>query len=543
MPGSMKAGFMAAVSTVAVSLAVTVIATPALGSPPVASSAGTDGPAVGPNLTFTTLNLGALGGRYSSAEAVSGTIVVGWWRTAAGDFHAFAYDLAADEPVMQDLGTLGGRDGSATDVDGTIVVGWAERASGERHAFAYDLAADEPILQDLGTLGGRDSEAAAVSGTVVVGWAQTASGERHAFAYDLAADEPVMHDLGHLGGPYSRATAVDGSVVVGVAATSSYHPGDPEFEAHAFAYDLSAAAPAMTDLGTLGGSTSIASDVDGDLVVGSSNTTANPPHAFAYDLGAAEPVMQDLGTLDGNSYSQAAAVDGGVVVGESAPTGRYYPSAFVFDVTARGPAMRDFSTLGTSKSWATGIAGDVVIGGWRRGWPLSRITKHAFAHDLAAADPRSLVLGGWRGSTAEDIDGNVVVGANTYRSRTQYATAWVLRETTRPMLTFQRFEHQVGEGVGRVTVRVERYGSTDRAVTVRYRTHSSTATAGKDFVSTSGELRFAPGVTSRSFSLKILNDRRAEKNEDLVLTLSRPSRPGLLGSPSWTEVRITKNDR
>ena len=136
----------------------------------------------------------------------------------------------------------------------------------------------------------------------------------------------------------------------------------------------------------------------------------------------------------------------------------------------------------------------------------------------------------------------MVVGANSYGSRIQHATAWVLRETTRPMLGFRRFERQVKEGVGRVTVRVERYGRTDRAVTVRYRTRSDTAMAGKDFVSTSGEVRFAPGVTSRSFTVKILNDRRAEGNEDLVLTLSRPSRPGLLGSPSRTEIRITKND-
>jgi hypothetical protein len=43
--------------------------------------------------------------------------------------------------------------------------------------------------------------------------------------------------------------------------------------------------------------------------------------------------------------------------------------------------------------------------------------------------------------------------------------------------------------------------------------------------------------------VKILNDRRAERHEDLVLVLSRPSRPALLGSPRWTELRITKNDR
>jgi probable HAF family extracellular repeat protein len=544
MQRSLGARFLAAAFTAA-SLVVAVIATPMSGSASAASTTEADGGAAGSNLTVTTHNLGALDGRYSRAEAVSGSVVVGWLRTASGDFHAFAYDLAAAEPVMHDLGTLGGADSDAVAVDGTVVVGTSDTASGERHAFAYDLAAAEPVMQDLGTLGGRNSVAAAVDGTVVVGWADTASGDLHAFAYDLAADGPVMRDLGHLGGPYSRATAVDGDVVVGVSAAGDfYNPGDPEYQAHAFAYDLAADEPVMQDLGTLGGSASIATDVDGDVVVGWSHTTANPTHAFAYDLAADVPVMEDLGTLEGDSFSEAVAVDGGMVVGESVPTGRYYPSAVAYDLAAPEPAMRDFSALGRSKSWATGIAGDVVIGGWRRGWPLARVTKHAFAHDLGAEDPRSLVLGTWRGSTAEDVDGNVVVGSRTYgSSRKYYATAWVLRETSRPMFGFRRFQDQVKEGVGRVRVRVERYGRTDRAVTVRYRTRSSTATAGKDFVSASGKLRFAPGVTSRSFRVKILNDRRAERHEDLVLQLSRPSRPAVLGSPRWTELRIAKNDR
>ena len=505
-----------------------------------------------PHLTFTTHNLGARGERYSFGNAVSGSVVVGDLRMSSGAFHPFAYDLAAAEPVMQDLGTLGGRgrDGisTATAVDGTIVVGAAETTSGERHAFAYDLGADRPVMRDLGTLGGPYSRAAAVDGTIVVGSAQTASGAWHAFAYDLAADKPVMHDLGNLGGPYSRAVAVDGTIVVGVSSTDRYPQGDPEYMVHAFAYDLAAAEPEMIDLGTLGGTTSVATGVEGHLVVGWSNTTDGPRRAFAYDLAADAPRMQDLGTLAGDSGSDAVDVDGGVVVGMSVPAGHHASRrAVAYDLAAPEPAVRNVTTLGIASSWATGVSDDVVVvGGWRRSWPLEKrdVVEHAFAHYLAANDPRTVVLGDWRGSTATNVDGSVVVGTRYYgASRTPYATAWVLRETTRPMLGFRRYAHEVKEGVGRVTVRVERYGRTDRAVTVRYRTRAGTATAGKDFVSTSGKLRFPAGVTSRSFTVKILNDRRAERNEDLVLSLSRPSRPGLLGSPSWSELRIATNDR
>ncbi|HET7735759.1 MAG TPA: Calx-beta domain-containing protein [Nocardioidaceae bacterium] len=526
MQRATRRGFLAAVTTAAASLGLTLLAAPVAG-----------GEAALSNLAVTTHDLGSLGGRWGRAEAVSGSVVVGQAGTASGDYHAFAYDLAADEPVIRDLGTLGGKLSSATDVDGSIVVGWAETASG-RHAFAYDLAADEPVMRDLGTLGGHNSEAVAVEGGVVVGWAETEPSGRRAFAYDLADDEPVMQDLGTLGGPYSAASAVDGDVVVGTASTAS----DPtDWKGHAFAYDLGAAEPAMTDLGTLGGRYSGASAVDGNLVVGWSG--AKGRHAFVYDLQAPEPAMRNLGTLDGDTTSEAAAVDRGVVVGTSFVAGSLPKTAFAVDLRTPQAEMQDFSTLGDVRSWARDVSADIVIGDWLREWG-NPSAYHAFAHDLGGHQPRSLVLGGWRGSWATDIDGDVVVGSTIVDGAgTQRPTAWVLQETGQPLFAFHRSEHQVKEGVGRAAIRVERYGSTDRGVTVRYRTRSASATAGKDFVSTSGELRFAAGVTSRSFTLKVLNDRRAEKNEDLVLTLSRPSAPAQLGSPSWTEIRITKNDR
>jgi hypothetical protein len=136
------------------------------------------------------------------------------------------------------------------------------------------------------------------------------------------------------------------------------------------------------------------------------------------------------------------------------------------------------------------------------------------------------------------VDGDVVVGMINQR-----ATAWVLRETNRPMFAFQRFDHGVKEGVGRATVRVTRYGRTDRAVIVRYRTRSDTAKAGQDFVRRSGKLRFARGVTQQKFTVKILNDRWDEEQESLLLILSRPSSPAVLGSPSWSQLRIEDNDR
>ena len=92
----------------------------------------------------------------------------------------------------------------------------------------------------------------------------------------------AVDQLGTLGGASSEATDVDDQVVVGTADTA-------DEETHAFAYDLAAAKPSMVDLGTLGGGFSDATAIDDGTVVGESALPEAGSHAFAYDLGAASP--------------------------------------------------------------------------------------------------------------------------------------------------------------------------------------------------------------------------------------------------------------
>src|SRR4051812_44264560 len=68
----------------------------------------------------------------------------------------------------------------------------------------------------------------------------------------------------------------------------------------------------VTDLGTLGGATSSAADVNesGD-VVGSSRTASGQVHAFLWHAGS----MHDLGTLGGPGSAATGLNDLGAVVG------------------------------------------------------------------------------------------------------------------------------------------------------------------------------------------------------------------------------------
>ena len=114
-----------------------------------------------------------------------------------------------------------------------------------------------------------------------------------------------MTDLGTLGGSESRATDVnaDGSVVVGGADNGA---GDR----HAFRW--TSASNTMTDLGTLGGSMSQAFGVSGDgsIVVGWSNNAGGETRPFIWSVNE----IQDLENLQ-SSVGRLAA-DRGRVLGQ-----------------------------------------------------------------------------------------------------------------------------------------------------------------------------------------------------------------------------------
>ena len=251
--------------------------------------------------------LGTLGGTDSYAQdfyAVSadGSVVVGYSRNASGYDNAFRWSAG----VMTNLGTLGGDESwaYAVSANGSVVVGGAQIASGYERAFRWTSADG---MQNLGTLGGDYSDGRAVSadGSVVVGYSNNASGDDNAFRWTSAGG---MTNLGTLGGTWAHAQAVsaDGSVVVGYSENTSSQD-------NAFRWS---AAGGMENLGTLGGtytrSRAEAVSADGSVVVGYSQNASREDHAFRWSAG----VMTNLGTLGGtSSQADAVSADGSVVVG------------------------------------------------------------------------------------------------------------------------------------------------------------------------------------------------------------------------------------
>ena len=108
---------------------------------------------------------------------------------------------------------------------------------------------------------------------------------------------------------------------------------------------------------------------------------------------------------------------------------------------------------------------------------------------------------------------------------------------------FSASNYTVGEGDGQVVITVLLSAASSQTVTVDYATADGTATANEDYVPVSGTLVFAPGETSKTITVTIVQGCccSAQPVEEFYLELSNPFGAGL-GSPSQTTVTILDDD-
>ncbi len=305
----------------------------------------------------------------SLALSVSGQAryAAGWSELLTGGQHGFVYDIKRG--TMTDIGTLGGVASVAWAVnDNGVAVGFSFDARGNGRGFVWSARTG---MLDIGTLGGQESRANAldddnplddpllvdatdvakdgIKNVIVVGWSLTAPGDQHAFMW---TEKHGMLDLGTLGGRGSVAQGVNSKrQVVGW----SHTPGG---ETHAFLWTQKTG---MQDLGTLGGSFSQARRIDRrGYVAGVSTTAAGQLHAFVWteDKG-----MTDLGVA-GGAASVAMSTDGSA--GDAAgytlgPDGKSH--AVVWSGKYQAYYNLDELAGGSVASLATGMAGNVVVGG------------------------------------------------------------------------------------------------------------------------------------------------------------------------------------
>ena len=100
------------------------------------------------------------------------------------------------------------------------------------------------------------------------------------------------------------------------------------------------------------------------------------------------------------------------------------------------------------------------------------------------------------------------------------------------VVAFSQSSFTVNENQSNAVITVVCPGCTNDAVTVNYSTSNGTATAGEDYIATTGTLSFAEGVTTNEFSIIILDDNQLEPDQTVNLMLRNPTGPATLGSLS-----------
>jgi probable HAF family extracellular repeat protein len=232
-------------------------------------------------------DLGALGPTSSSAEDINDAgMVVGMTTirtspaTGGGPYHAFLYK----GQIMKDINALGQDESHASGLNSCgLVVGYSvitlEPESGKQvyRAFVY-FAGRAHYLESL-VEGGHSGAASVNDDGDIVGWSRAADGEPHAVVFG----EDHLRDLGTLGGKSSYASDINSrGQVTGRA--------DGPHGLHAFLSEESV----MRDLGTLETGTSEASAInDFGQVVGRSSVASGGHHAFIYSDGR----MTDLNDM------------------------------------------------------------------------------------------------------------------------------------------------------------------------------------------------------------------------------------------------------
>jgi probable HAF family extracellular repeat protein len=233
----------------------------------------------------------------------------------------------------------------------------------------------------------------------VAGYCLTASSEQRAFFWDNGTST----DLGTLGGSTSVGNALNNfGQVVGYSSSI----GDTEY--HGFL----GIGQTLFDLGTLGGTVSSASAIsDAGHVTGYSHISGVSVDYHAF-LKPNNGSMLDLGTLGGGTSSGAAVNNLGHVAGDSALPGDFANHAFLHN-----GVMRDLGTLGGSYSSAAALNDN----GWVTGESTlaDESQTHAFLYNGTTLLDLG-TLGGTYSSGYAINDSGVVIGDSALAGDSDY---------------------------------------------------------------------------------------------------------------------------
>lgn len=293
-----------------------------------------------------------------------------------------------------DLGTLGGPVSAAFGINNLgQVVGGADLANGTRHPFRWENG----VMTDLGTPPPfAQCQAQDINNHgVVCGYCCCGAG----FVWENGVFTKLPHLTGAQTGDTSAEAINDARQVVG--ASIALGTGGAQ---HAFLWENGT----MSDLGTLGGSHSVAWDINSAGQVVGKAFTQVAERAFLWEGG----MMSDLGTLGGMASEAFDGNEAGQIVGwaQDQPGGKFY-QAFLW----QGGTMTNLGGIGGfdwSSAEAINNLGTVV------GMGMIGQVESGFAYDpaLGIRDLADLIPpnSGWTDLNPWDLnDSGQIAGTGT----------------------------------------------------------------------------------------------------------------------------------
>ncbi len=131
--------------------------------------------------------------------------------------------------------------------------------------------------------------------------------------------------------------------------------------------------------------------------------------------------------------------------------------------------------------------------------------------------------------------------ANAYLGTQSTATLTILDDDTVPTITLESATYDADENGGDVAVVINLDTAAGQAVRVTYATSDGTAEAGRDYLTASNIVAFAPGVTRQTIFLTVIDDSSEEGNETFSLALSAAEN-GVIGTPGSATITIVDDD-
>jgi uncharacterized protein (TIGR03118 family) len=154
-----------------------------------------------------------------------------------------------------------------------------------------------------------------------------------------------------------------------------------------------------------------------------------------------------------------------------------------------------------------------------------------FGNGVNGGDPGTLYFTAGTGEEEHGLFGSLKPTTATATSLIQFATD----------------DFIISEGTGHIDVTVTRAGDASGSATVNFNTFDESqvghASQKSDYEIALGKISFAPGETSKTVRILIVNDNFVEGDETVNLALSNPTGTGVgLGTPNQAELTIVDND-